>query len=387
MRDVCAVVGVGNTAYTRGTERSVVELHLEASLRALADAGLEARHVDGIVPSSVADRVAEDFIKNLGIRNLGFSSTPHAGGSSYVMGIQEACMAIHAGVASCVLLPAGRLGYSSTQRASRVSENPNPAMTDMIEFEFPMGNLGPAMWFAQQARRHMHLYGTTSEQLGRMAVTIRRHANLNPQALMYDKTLTLEDHQASRMIVDPFRLFDCSLETDGAGAIVITSAERAKDLRQPPVLISGVGTAFGYPGTSTTQSEELSELPGIREAGRKAFAMAAATTADIDVVAVHEGFSFFVIACLEALGFCPVGEGGPFVASDEIALGGGLPLNTHGGALSEAHVSGANHVIEIVRQLRGTVEPARQVQECGTGLVANEGNFGNGAVVILRRPR
>jgi acetyl-CoA acetyltransferase len=387
MRDVCAIVGVGNTAYTRGTERSGVELHLQASLRALADAGLEASHVDGIVPSSVADRVAEDFIKNLGLRNLGFSSTLHAGGSSYVMGIQEACMAIHAGVASCVLIPAGRLGYSSTQRASRVAENPNPAMTAMIEFEFPMGNLGPAMWFAQQARRHMHLYGTTSEQLGRLAVTIRRHANLNPQALMYDKTLTLEDHQASRMIVDPFRLFDCSLETDGAGAIVITSAERAKDLRQPPVLISGIGTAFAYPGTSSTQSDELSELPGIREAGRKAFAMAAATTADIDVVAIHEGFSFFVIACLEALGFCPIGEGGPFVAGDEIALGGNVPLNTHGGALSEAHVSGANHVIEVVRQLRGTVEPARQVQGCETGLVANEGNFGNGAVVILRRGR
>jgi acetyl-CoA acetyltransferase len=387
MRDACAVVGIGNTAYTRGTERSVVELHLEASLRALADAGLEARHVDGIVPSSVAGRIAEDFIKNLGIRNLGFSSTPQGGGSSFVMGIQDACMAIHAGVASCVLLPAGRLGYSSTQRVSRLSENPNPAMTDMIEFEFPMGNLGPAMWFAQQARRHMHLYGTTSEQLGRLAVTIRRHANLNPQALMYDKTLTLEDHQASRMIVDPFHLFDCSLETDGAGAVVITTAEMARDLRQPPILISGVGTAFGYPGTSSTQTEELSELPGIREAGRRAFAMAAATTADIDVVAVHEGFSFFVIACLEALGFCPVGDGGPFVASDEIGLGGSLPLNTHGGALSEAHVSGANHVIEIVRQLRGTVEPARQVRECESGLVANEGNFGNGAVVILRRPR
>ena len=387
MRDACAVVGIGNTAYTRGTDRSVVELHLEASLLALADAGLQAADVDGIVPSSVADRVAEDFIRNLGIRNLGFSSTPHAGGSSFVMGIQDACMAIHAGVASCVLLPAGRLGYSSSQRVSRIAENPNPAMTDMIEFEFPMGNLGPAMWFAQQARRHMHLYGTTSEQLGRLAVTIRRHANLNPQALMHGKTLTLEDHQASRLIVDPFRLFDCSLETDGAAAIVVTSAERAKDLRQAPVLISGVGTAFGYPGTSVTQSEELSELPGIREAGRRAFTMAAATPADIDVIAVHEGFSFFVVACLEALGFCPVGEGGPFVASDEIALGGSLPLNTHGGALSEAHVSGANHVIEIVKQLRGTVGPDRQVEGCETGLVANEGNFGNGAVVVLRSSR
>jgi acetyl-CoA acetyltransferase len=386
LRDRCAIVGIGNTAYTRGSDRSVTELHLEASLLALNDAGLRPSDVDGIVPSSVAERVVEDFTRNLGIKDLGFSSTPHAGGSSYVMGIQEACMAVHAGVAECVLLPAGRLGYSSMQRASRVAEHPNPALTDMVEFEFPLGNVGPAMWFAQQARRHMHLYGTTSEQLGRMAVTIRRHANLNPQALMYARTLTLEDHQASRMIVDPFRLFDCSLETDGAGAIVVTSADRAKDLRQPPVLITGVGSAYGYPGTSVTQAEEPSELRGIGHAGRRAFAMAGMGPQDIDVVAVHEGFSFFVIACLEALGFCSVGEGGPLVASEDIALGGRLPLNTHGGALSEAHVSGANHVIEIVRQLRRSVEQPRQVEGCQIGLVANEGNFDNGAVVILKKP-
>ena len=194
------------------------------------------------------------------------------------------------------------------QRASHVAEHPNPALTDMVEFEFPLGNVGPAMWFAQQARRHMHLYGTTSEQLGRMAVTIRGHANLNPQALMYARTLTLEDHQASRIIADPFRLFDCSLETDG-GARSWSPAPIEPNFRQPPVLITGVGSAYGYPGTSVTQAEEPSELRGIGHAGRRAFAMAGMGPQDIDVVAVHEGFSFFVIACLEALGFCSVGEG------------------------------------------------------------------------------
>jgi acetyl-CoA acetyltransferase len=189
---------------------------------------------------------------------------------------------------------------------------------------------------------------------------------------MYTKTLTLEQHQSSPMIVDPLRLFDCSLETDGAAAVVITSAERARDLPQPPVLLSGVGICFGYPGTSVTHQDEISAMPGVAEAGRRAFSMAGIGPDEVEVVAVHEGFSFFVIA-------------GPFVSDGNLALGGRLPLNTHGGALSEAHVSGANHVVEVVRQLRQSVQPERQVKDCEVGLVANEGNFGNGAVMILRR--
>jgi acetyl-CoA acetyltransferase len=386
LRDVCAIAGIGNTEYVRGTDRSVLELHLEASLRAIRDAGLQPTDIDGVIPSSPAERVAEDFISNLGLRNLAFSSTPVGGGSSYGMAIQEACMAIHAGVAECVLVPAGRLGYSgTTQRVSRQVSRPSGVMSVVNEFEIPVGNITAAQWFAQMARRHMHLYGTTSEQLGHIAVTVRRHANLNPQALMYDKKLSLEEHQASPIIVDPFHLFDCSLETDGSAAVVITSAERAGDLAQPLVLVSGVGTCFGYPGTSVTEQDEISVMPGVTEAGRRAFGMAGVAPADIDVMAIHEGFSFFVIACLEALGFCDIGEGGPYVSEGHIALGGRIPINTHGGALSEAHVSGANHVVEIVRQLRRSVAPERQVEDCEVGLIANEGHFGNGAVMVLRK--
>jgi acetyl-CoA acetyltransferase len=369
----------------RGCDRSVLQLHLEASLRALTDAGLTRKDVDGVIPSSLAGVVAEDFIRELGIRDLAFSSTLHAGGSSYGMAVLEACLAIHGGVASCVLIPAGRLGYSSTdQRVSRSTQRPT-VMVDIGEFELPYGNIGPAQWFAQGARRHMALYGTTSEQLGRLAVTIRRHANLNPQALMYKATLTLEEHQASRIVVDPFHLFDCSLEMDGAGAVVITSADRARHLRQDPVLVAGIGAGYGYPGTSATQSEDLAFIGGIAHAGVRAFTMAGVGPDDVDCVQIHEGFSWFVLACLEALGFCALGESGPFVEDGNVALGARLPLNTHGGSLSEAHVSGANHVIEAVRQLRRSVEPARQVDGCETVLVANEGNFGNGAVLILQR--
>jgi acetyl-CoA acetyltransferase len=385
LKDACAIVGIGNTAYTRGTERSVLELHLEASLKALGDAGLTPTDVDGVIPSSSAERVVEEFTRNLGIRELAISSTPYGGGSSFGMALQEACMAIHAGVATCVLIPAGRNGYSSSQRISRQTDRPDPAMAHMSEFELPLGNIGPAQWFAQAAQRHMYEYGTTSEQLGTLAVTIRRHANLNPQAFMFDRTLSLEQHQASPIIVDPFHLFDCSLETDGAGAIVVVDAERARDLSQLPIYISGIGVSFAYPGTSITQKDDMALIDGISVAGRRAYTMAGLTPDDIDCAQIHEGFSWFAVACLEALGFCKVGEGGPFVEDGNIDLGGLLPLNTHGGSLSEAHVSGANHVIEAVRQLRRSVEPERQVANCERVLVANEGNFGNGAVMILRR--
>jgi len=274
--DQCAIVGIGNTAYTRGTARSTVELHLEASLRALADAGLTPADVDGVMPSATAGRCAEDFIANLGLRDLAFSSTVHMGGSSFIASVQSACLAISAGVASCVLIPAGRRGYSG-ERISTGQGPVEPLLNAVREFEAPYGNLVAVQWFAQAAQRHMHLYGTTSEQLGHVAVSARANANLNPQALMHGRPMTLADHQNSRMVSSPFRLFDCSLESDGAGAVVVTSAERARDLAQPPVLIGGVGEGHGYPPTSLTQKPDIASVPSLSAAARRAFTMARAT--------------------------------------------------------------------------------------------------------------
>jgi len=242
LADRCAIVGVGNTAYTRGTDRSTLDLHLEAALRALDDAGLTPAEVDGVMPSASAGRCAEDFIRNLGLRDLAFSSTVHMGGASTVASIQSACLAISAGLASCVLVPAGRRGYSG-ERVSTGQNVKEAIMSDVLEFEAPYGNLVAAQWFAQAAQRHMYSYGTTSEQLGHVAVTMREHANLNPGALMHGKPMTLADHQNSRMITTPFRLFDCSLESDGAGAVVVTSAERARDLAKAPVRVRDRGGA------------------------------------------------------------------------------------------------------------------------------------------------
>jgi acetyl-CoA acetyltransferase len=384
LRDACAIVGVGNTAYARGTERSTLELHLEASLRALDDAGLRPEDVDAVMPQDMAGRVAEEFMVNLGLRDLAFSSTIRTGGASYVSSIQSACLAVASGIASCVLLPAGRRGYSE-QRVSTRTAIETPVLATVNEFERPYGHLVAAQWFAQAAQRHMYEYGTTSEQLGHIAVACRRHANLNPQALMHDRPMTLADHQASPMITTPFHLFDCSLESDGAGAIVVTSADRAQRCAKAPVFISGIGEGHGDPPTSITQKRDLTFIEGIHTAGQRAFAMAGMGPEDIDCAQLYDGFTWFVLGSLEALGFCPRGEGGRFVENGRIEIGGALPINTHGGLLSEAHVSGVNHVIEAVRQLRQEVEPARQVQACRNVLVSCEGDFHEGSVAILRK--
>ncbi len=380
----CAIVGVGNTAYTRGTDRTTLELHLEATSRALADAGLTTADVDGVMPSATAGRCAEEFALNLGLRDLRFSTTVHMGGASLIASIQSACLAITAGIASCVLVPAGRRGYSG-ERISTGNSVVEPVVADVTQFEVPYGNVAAAQWFAQAAMRHMHEYGTTSEQLGHVAVACRAHANLNPQALMYGRPLTLEDHQSSRMITTPFRLYDCSLESDGAGALVITSAERARDLARPPVLVSGFGEAHGYPPTSLTQKADMAVVESLQRASERAFAMATIAADDLDCLMIHEGFTWYVIAALEALGIVGPGEGGPFVEAGNMAIGSRLPINPHGGALSEGHVSGVNHVIEAVRQLRREVPPERQVNPCETVAVVNEGNFFDGSVLVLTR--
>ena len=385
LSNACAIVGIGQTPFTRGTDLSTLDLHLAAAIEALDDAGLTSADIDGVMPNELAGTIAEDFILNLGISDLAFSSTIRTGGASFVSAIQSASLAIAGGVAETVLLVAGRRGFSA-QRVSRTSEGaiaPHPVMRHVDEFERPFGNTVASQWFAQAARRHMHEFGTTSEHFGRIAVACRKHANANPRALMYEKPMTLEQHQASAIIADPLRLFDCSLETDGATAIVLTSSARARDLRKRPVSILGLGEGHGAPPTSITQKRDLTEIEGLKSAGARAFAMAGLTPKDIDCAQIYDGFSWIVLASLEALGFCAKGEGGPFVEDGRIELGGALPVNTSGGLLSEGHCSGANLVSEAVRQLRGEVEPARQVAHCERVLVTGEGDFHEGSAMIL----
>jgi acetyl-CoA acetyltransferase len=377
-----AITGVGETEYSRNSGRSSTKLQMEASLTAIADAGLSPKDIDGVIPYATGDTVAEDFITNLGLPDLRFSATTPLGGASVLASLQAAICAIDCGVAHNVLIPIGRNGSSGVggRIGSRVQNLPQFRVVG--EFEMPLGQIAPAQLYAHMARRHMELYGTTSAQLGEIAVTMRQHALLNANAIM--KTpMTLDEHQNSRMISDPLRLFDCCLESDGAAAVIVSGADRAKDLAQPPIYIMGIAEGHPESPSTITQRPDLTTL-GTAKAAPRAFEMAGVKHSEIDVAEIYDCFTYIVLCQLEDLGFCKKGEGGAFVENGRIRLGGELPVNTHGGLLSQAHMISLNHVVELVKQLRGQAGRA-QVKNAEIGLVTGYGDMGDGAVAIMRR--
>lgn len=378
LHEAGAVTGIGETTYLRGTDRSALSFQLEASLNAIRDAGLKPSDIDGLIPYGHG-AVAEDFVTNFGIDDLRFSATTPMGGASAVAAIQCALAVIKAGICKHVLLSLGRTGYSGGRIGSRVQQMPQFRVIG--EFEMPSGAIAPAQLYAPMARRHMALYGTTSRQLAEIAVTTRYHASLQSNATMKNP-ITIEDHQASRMISDPLRLLDCSLESDGGAAVVISAPDVARDLAKRPVMVMGVAEGHPDSPSAITQRPDLTTL-GLAKAAPKAFAMAGVTHAEIDVAEVYDCFTYIVMCQLEDLGFCKKGEGGGFVENGALGLAGRLPVNTHGGLLSQAHMAGMNHIVELTRQLRG--EADAQVPDAEIGLVTGYGDMGDGSVAIMRR--
>jgi acetyl-CoA acetyltransferase len=382
LKDKACVTGIGETSYMRGSTQTAFELQIEASLKAIADAGLDPKQIDGVIPIGIVSATAEDFIDNFGIPDLRFSALVPHGGASPVMALQCAAAAVAAGLCNHVLIAFGRnvTGASATKAGARI--HTMPQFHYVTEFEYPIGNAAPAQIYAPMAQRHMAMYGTKVSHFGEVAVAHRQHALLNDNAVM-KKPMTLQDHANSRMIADPFRLFDCSLESDGGAACIVSAAERASDLKHRRVFISG--TAAGHPDQpgAITQRPDMTSL-GIAKAAQRAFHMAGVTHADIDVAEIYDCFTYAVIRQLEDLGFCKKGEGGPFVEGGRLRLDGALPTNTHGGLLSQAHVWGLNHIVELVHQLRGNAGRA-QVKDAEVGLVTGYGDLGDGAVAIMRR--
>lgn len=375
------VSGIGETAYVRKATKSVFGLQMEAALKAIADAGISPREIDGVIPIGVVSGITEDFIDNLGIPDLHFSALIPHGGASPAMALQAAVLAVAGGVCRHVLIAFGRnVSAASARAGARIHQMPQ--FHYVTEFELGTGMIAPAQIYAPMARRHMALYGTTIEHFGEVAVAMRAHAQRNANALM-TKPITLEDHRQSRLIADPFRLLDCSLESDGGAAVVVSAAECARDLPHHPVYIAGV--AAGHPDSpaSITQRADLCGL-GLGKAAPRAFRMADVTPPDIQVAEVYDCFTYAVIRQFEEMGFCARGEGGPFVADGKLRPGGALPTNTHGGLLSQAHVWGMNHIVELVRQLRGDAGAA-QVANAELGLVTGYGDMGDGGLAIMRR--
>ncbi len=344
----------------------------QAMRRAVADAGLKVADIDGLVCRGPDDVYThhQRMGARLGI-DAGFSTSLDNGGASQILAIAIAAMAIDAGLCTTVLCGYGRNSWTRTH----ATDTTRTAMGTMAEEQLPtefapeFGWYGAASTHALGARRHMFEYGTTREHFAHVAMTFREHALRNPDAVM-KKPMTLADYFEARMIVEPYGLFDCSLESDGAGAVVVTTADRARHLRQPPVYIKGFGSHNNLSGW--LEGDHMFKTAAI-ESGRKAFAMARLTPRDIDTAQIYDCFTGMVIAQLEDYGFCPKGEGGPFVQSGALRMGGALPTNTSGGQLSEAHVEGMLQIVEGVRQLRGQYPPERQVAGAEHALISGHG--------------
>jgi len=386
LKDRACIVGIGETPFCRkpGSGLSEMGIQLKAAVAAIEDAGLKAKQIDGIMPFPNVGK-AEAFAASLGCSNLRFAATLHMGGAAPVASLRAAALAVTSGAADYVLVPGGWNGYSGARVRETTSQDADsmPGGAIARDFYMPFGLTAPPQWYALMARRHMHEYGTTQEQLGAVAIAMRKHANLNPAALMHSKPLTMADYLASPMISDPYKLLDCCLETDGAAAFIVTSVERARDLKQKPVYLMGAGAGQPYPADEITNRKEFHQV-GLTIAAPEAFRMAGIQHSDVDFAQIYDCFTFEVIQQIEEAGFCKRGEGGAFVENGGIELGGRLPVNTHGGLLSQAHVLGISHVVEAVRQLRGECG-ARQVANAEIGVVTGWGDFGDGSIAILRR--
>lgn len=390
LKDQSCIVGVGETAFTRGSNTSAFALMLEASMKAIADAGLTPHDIDGIIPPPMPSATAEHFAANLGIEDLRYAATVHMGGASAVTALQSAALAVAFGVAKNVLIPFGWNGYSGARVRSIGSDTKDSVgnalaslMTTVNEYYLPFGASVPVQWYAWLATRHKELYHVPEEATGAIAIASRKHAHLNDKAYMRGRPLTMDDYLNSRWVAKPFRLFDCCLETDGACAVIVSSAERAKDCQQPPVYIAGIAEGHPYPADDIPARPDPFVI-GLHFATPKALQMADVSLKDLDFIEVYDCFTYVVLLQLEALGFCQRGEVADFVKGGRLELGGELPINTHGGLHSEAHVAGLNHIVEATRQLRHQCG-ARQVNDAQLGIVTGWGDFGDGSLAVLRR--
>jgi acetyl-CoA acetyltransferase len=344
---------------------SPVDLMAQATVRALDDCGLQLSDVDGIFCSSAQVRFGPMVLAEyLGLRPRYFDGT-QVGGSSFISHLAHARAALRAGLCEVALI-----AYGSTQRSvSRSAASP----PDFNPYETPFRPMLPASAYALAASRHMHLYGTTREQLAEVAVAARRWALLNPAA-WEKEPLTIEQVLQSRMVASPLTVRDCCLVLDGGGAMIVTRADRAQALRRPPVRVLGIGEALGH--NSISNMPDLT-VTAARESGRQAFAEAGLAPRDVKMLSLYDAFTITPILFLEDLGFCAKGEGGPFVADGAIAPGGRIAVNTNGGGLSYCHpgMYGLLAMIEAVRQVRGECG-ARQVPGCDVALA-----HGNGGVL------
>ncbi|MCH5675652.1 thiolase C-terminal domain-containing protein [Streptomyces gilvus] len=352
LKDRTAIVGIGATDFARSAPGSEHELAAEAVLKALRDAGLDPSEVDGLCSYSMEGVGEDELARTLGMGDIGWFARTPAGGGGACATVGLAATAIATGQADVVVAWRSR---KRGARASRPWAQTPERVGGLDAFVKPAGLIRPVDEIAMTARRYMHETGATREHLADIAITIRRHAQLNPKALMSDRTLTREDYFAARMVSDPLCLYDNCLETDGAAAVVLVSAERAVDLPRPPVFVHAAaqGISDGSLMMRPFLAEDALRTPA-QVCADRLWGRADIRPGDVDVAQIYDAFTPLVLFSLEAYGFCKPGEAAALTPNGGLGLGGTLPVNTSGGSLSEAYLHGYNLILEAVRQVRGT---------------------------------
>ena len=374
IKDKVAFLGVGATPQGKLPDTTVLSLGLDALHLALDDAGLDKSDLDGVLtmPGTVSPEQAKHYLRFCEAAGIDpdYTGSMIMGGATAGALVQMGAMAISSGQATYVACVFGDRAKSEGNKFNSAQGNDDPWSI--------WGMMSPAANSALGARRHMSLYGTQRRHLGEVAVACRHHASMNPAAVM-QKPITLEDHANARPIVEPLHLLDCCLISDGGVAIILGPAERAKDFRKPPVLLSGM--AQGYTMQNLGRRDWW-YVPHQKDVATRAYRMAGVGPEDIDVAQIYDNFTSSVLFWLEHAGFCKEGEAGPFVEGGRIQLGGDLPVNTAGGNLSESYMEGWLHIVEGVRQIRGE-SGERQVPDAKTCLVTGRGMALNTANMMI----
>ncbi|HYC23442.1 MAG TPA: lipid-transfer protein [Candidatus Bathyarchaeia archaeon] len=377
IRDRVAIVGIGHLPFAKDIGRPISDTAIEAIQIALDDAGLEAEDVDGMSMFEMEHTHEVTIARGLGVKNLGWWDKLSYGGGASCGTIMHAAAAIVSGLATVVTCHRAR---NRGSRESRPWAQERVLVTDDKALHVPWGLIRPVDVIGMWAQRHMHRYGTKREHLGNVAIAARKHANRNPYAMMRGRPLDMEIYLKGRMIGDPLSLYDCCLETDGALACIVTSVERAKDLKHKPIYVHSVAQASGpnpvHLANYNTPDLQTTAVP----CAEQLWARSELQPRDMDCAQIYDAFTPLVIMGLEDYGFCKRGEGGPFTEGGRLELGGELPVLTSGGGLSEAYVHGFNLIIEGVRQLRGT--SYNQVPDCKATLVTGASGVATSAMVL-----
>lgn len=380
LKDRTAIVGIGQTNFGKGMPQSEEELGAMAILAALQDAGIDPAEVDGLCSYTTQTAEEEDIARTCGFGDLRFFARTPAGGGGGCATVGLGAMAIATGQADVVVAYRSR---KRSGRASRVWSQTQEYVKGRYLWTSPFGLNRPSDEVGVVMRRQMHEFGATRDHLANIALAFRAHANRNPVAVMGAKTLSREQYMAARWISEPLCLFDCCIETDGALAVVLVSAERARDLAQPPVYVHAF--AQGITRDSNMMSNYFCEDPLRTQGDACAAALWAGSdfkAKDVDVAQFYDAFTPLVLQSLEAYGFCGRGESGAFTENGNLDLGGQLPSNTSGGSLSEVYAHGFNLIIEAVRQVRGT--STSQVPEVECSFVSSS-NCVPASALILRK--